>query len=180
MKRSSIRTQVIARIQWFRLLATAVMLCLGVGAAALVARAGADSSSGPAVELHLDTIEGNGVSPDGTTPMGPTPDSSGNGLTATASGTIMPGGRFGNALYMGYQGYDDNSVTVADNPLLRPTQITVMAWINRLDSPGADRLIVGKPFPPPTARPRSLRACFSIPSRRASRSTRVRSAARWR
>ena len=137
-----------SRIPWLRLLLTAMALCLGVGAATLAARAGADASSTPAVELHLDTIEGNGYSPDGTTPMGPTPDSSGNGQAATASGTIVDGGRFGKALYMGEYGYSDNGVTVADNTLLRPTQITVMAWINRVDGPGADRLIVGKPFPP--------------------------------
>ncbi len=127
------------------------VLAMGVGVLASVAvSASADSSdsTNPAVQLHLDTIEGSGVSPDGTTPSGPTPDSSPNNLSATASGTPVSDGRFQRALAIGYEGYDDNGVTVADaTPLRPPTGVTVMSWVRSSVSPGANRLIVGKPVP---------------------------------
>ena len=120
------------------------VLGLGVGTGGIVATAGADSSSAPAVQLHLDTLQNTTTSPDGTTLTGDTPDSSPNNLPATASGTIVPGGRFQNALDMGFS---DNGVTVPDNAVLRPTQVTVMAWVRASVNPGANRLIVGKPVP---------------------------------
>ncbi len=114
------------------------VLALGAGVLASVAvSASADSSdsTNPAVQLHLDTIEGSGTSSDGTTPSGPTPDSSPNNLSATASGTPKSDGRFQGALDMGYS---DNGVTVSDAtpPRLQPPNgVTVMAWVRDYASP---------------------------------------------
>jgi hypothetical protein len=132
------------RVPWRRAIATLVMLGLGGGCSLLAANAGADSSSTPAVQLHLDTLQNTSTSGDGTTPTGTTPDSSPNHLDATASGTPITGGRFQGALDMGYS---DNGVTVPDNTALRPTAgVTVMAWVRDSVNPGANKMILGKAF----------------------------------
>ncbi len=134
----------LVRVPWRRAIATLVMLGLGGGCSLLAANAGADSSSTPAVQLHLDTLQNTSTSGDGTTPTGTTPDSSPNHLDATASATPITGGRFQGALDMSYS---DNGVTVPDNTALRPTAgVTVMGWVRDSVNPGADRMILGKAF----------------------------------
>jgi hypothetical protein len=112
-----------------RLVITVVALGLGAAAGADVAEA--DSLS-PALELHLDSLAG-----------GITPDSSGNGLDATAQGTLVSDGRFDRALRMSAPG---DSLNVANNPALAPAQVTVMAWV-RQSGWNFDQFLVGKPYP---------------------------------
>ena len=133
-----------ARVRWRRAIATLVLLGLGAACSLLVATAGADSNSTPAVQLHLDTLQNTSTSGDGTTPTGTTPDSSPNHLAATASGTPINDGRFQGALNMGYS---DNGVTVPDTAALRPTAgVTVMGWVRDSVNPGANRMVLGKAF----------------------------------
>ncbi len=134
----------LARMPWRRAIATLVMLGLGVGCSLLAAAAGADSSSTPAVQLHLDTLENTTLSQDMTSPSGTTPDSSPNHLDATASGIPVSDGRFQGALNMLYS---DNGVTVPDNTALRPSGgVTVMGWVRDSVNPGDNRMILGKAF----------------------------------
>ena len=74
---------------------------------------------------------------------GTTPDSSGNGLTGTAViGSLGPG-HLGNALSFTNAG---DGVDVADNALLRPNRLTVMAWVKHGNNPVPlqYRTLVGK------------------------------------
>ncbi len=112
--------------------AVVVALCVCAGLTAGVAMARADAFS-PALELHLDSVSG-----------GTTPDSSPNHLTATVQGTAPTDGRFGGAL--GFSSAGD-TVNVANNAVLSPTQVTVMAWVRQSGWPNYDRLLVGKPNP---------------------------------
>lgn len=80
-----------------------------------------------------------------STAGGTTPDASGHGFTGTdVRGSLVPG-RFGNALSLGAAG---DGVDVADDPLLRPFQVTFTAWVRHSGDPGADRVIVAKGFGP--------------------------------
>jgi Concanavalin A-like lectin/glucanases superfamily len=109
------------------------VVALGIGAVVTGGVAAADSTL-PALELHLDSLAG-----------GTTPDSSPNDLSATAQGTALADGRFGNALRLSAVG---DAVSVPDNAVLAPAQVTVMAWVRQpsFDSAHYDGLIVGKPY----------------------------------
>lgn len=109
------------------------VVALGIGVVETGGVAAADSTS-PALELHLDSLAG-----------GTTPDSSPNDLSATAQGTALADGRFGNALRLSAAG---DAVSVPDSAVLAPAQVTVMAWVRQpsFDSAHYDGLIVGKPY----------------------------------
>lgn len=69
------------------------------------------------------------------------PDSSGSGLTGDeVSGTLVPG-RFGSALSTPN---NNDGFRVPANPLLEPSQITVMAWVNKGAPFNVFRTIVSK------------------------------------
>jgi hypothetical protein len=100
--------------------------------AALLAVFGA--GAGPAMadpdlvgQWHLDRIDGGVLK----TPTS-TPDSSGHGLTGTNVLGSLESGRFGGALKLTNTG---DGVDVADDPLLRPNRMTVMAWVKHTANP---------------------------------------------
>jgi Concanavalin A-like lectin/glucanases superfamily len=100
-----------------------------------MAGAGTARAASPlAGQWHLDAV-GPGPS---------TPDSSGNGLSATSAGAINLGsptsGRFGNALAPA----STSILSAGSSPLLAPARVTLVAWINRTGSPGTLRYIAGR------------------------------------
>jgi hypothetical protein len=86
----------------------------------------------PALELHLDTVAGDGT----------TPDSSANGLTGRVTGPLGAG-RWGQGLAPANDG-DGDGVRVDDNDALKPSSLTLVAWVKRSGTPGTNRIIVGK------------------------------------
>lgn len=108
----------------------AILLACAVLGGTLV-RARADPPDpNPALQLHLDTVAGDGT----------TPDSSANGLTAHVTGSLGAG-RWGQALA---PANDGDGVRVDDNAALKPGSLTLVAWVKRSATPGANRIIVGK------------------------------------
>jgi hypothetical protein len=108
---------------------TAVAVLAAFLLAAPAAQAGGADLAG---QWHLDDVTG-----------GTTPDSSGNGLTGTGViGSLGPG-HLGNALSFTNAG---DGVDVADNALLRPNRMTVMAWVKHGNNPVPlqYRTLVGK------------------------------------
>ncbi len=59
-------------------------------------------------------------------------DASGNGLHGVINGSVVPtADRFGNAnSAMAFPGNTNSFIQIADNPLLRPANITISCWIN--------------------------------------------------
>ena len=70
-------------------------------------------------------------------------DSGGNGLNGTETLVSYAGGEHGQALSVGTTGW----ISVPDNVLLEPSDITVEAWVKRLGSPGGAIYIVSKYLP---------------------------------
>src|SRR5215218_37630 len=76
---------------------------------------------------------------DSSGPGATTPDSSGNGLTATSVGAITLGaGRFGNALT------GTGVLKAGTSPLLAPARLTLTAWIKQSGAPPVLRYIAGR------------------------------------
>ena len=71
---------------------------------------------------------------------GTTPDSSANGLTAHVTGSLGAG-CWGQALA---PTSDGDGVRVDDNAALKPSSLTLVAWVKRSGTPGANRIILGK------------------------------------
>jgi PKD repeat protein len=78
-------------------------------------------------QWHLDRIDGGILK----TPTS-TPDSSGHGLTGINVRGSLEAGRFDGALKFANTG---DGVDVADDPLLRPNRMTVMAWVKHTANP---------------------------------------------
>lgn len=76
-------------------------------------------------------------------------DAGSNGLNGTIVGTLSPvTDRFGNPnSAMRFDGTTANRIEIADNPLLRPTNITLMAWV-KINSQNALSTFIGKPLSP--------------------------------
>jgi concanavalin A-like lectin/glucanase superfamily protein len=74
---------------------------------------------------------------------GLTPDTSGHALDGTLGGyaTLVPGGRFGNALDLLPP---ESYLYVADSPTLESPHITVQAWVRNAGNPGSYKWIVAK------------------------------------
>ena len=95
----------------------------------LVLPAPASAVSPLAGQWHLDS----------ETAMGVTADSSGNGLSASASSQLTFGqGRFGNALT------GANVLTTPVSALTAPGRLTLVAWIKRSGDPGTLKYIAGR------------------------------------
>ena len=76
-----------------------------------------------------------------------TPDSSGNGLDAVVRYSTAVDGRFDKAFH--YEGASLTQVYVCCNaqnssPLLRPAQLTTLAWVRRTGTPGPYRYVVAQ------------------------------------
>jgi hypothetical protein len=84
-------------------------------------------------QWHLDT----GHTQDDATNF--TPDSSGNGLDAVVRYATEVDGRFDKAFH-----YTEASLTQTSSPLLRPAQLTTLAWVRRTGTPGPYRYIVAQ------------------------------------
>jgi Concanavalin A-like lectin/glucanases superfamily len=84
-------------------------------------------------QWHLDT----GHTQDDATNF--TPDSSGNGLDAVVRNATEVDGRFDKAFH-----YTEASLTQTSSTLLRPAQLTTLAWVRRIGTPGPYRYVVAQ------------------------------------
>ena len=110
-------------------LLTAVMLVAAVFALAPPAQADPELRG----QWHLDT----GQTQDDAVNF--TPDSSGNGLDAVVRYATEVDGRFDKAFH-----YTEASLTQTSSPLLRPAQLTTLAWVRRTGTPGPYRYVVAQ------------------------------------
>lgn len=114
-----------------------IPIVLALCAAALVVvpvSAGQADDAGLAAQWHLDEQA-----------VGLTADSSGHGLDGALTGgaTLVPGGRFANALDLPTIGSAGSRVDVADSPALESPAITVLAWV-KASGPGAYKWMLAK------------------------------------
>ena len=121
------------------LLVRALLGAVGVMAATGLTASSARTAAGdsPVGEWHLDTTQLKSG-----TQIVETPDSSGNGLYATVSGTTVTG-RFGGAVT--FSPANANGALVAQpGAVLAPQNVTLLAWVKRSGSPGDYKYILAK------------------------------------